>query len=138
MKKILTDSQITVITNWVSLLKNGNLRQITNQLQEGPSCLAEKGDKDDQYGYCCLGVLCELARAEGIVTMVHGQYKSKKNKNDLSGGDLPRAVFEWAGFDTSAPKVLYKGKKYSVIELNDGHGLNFAQIGELVRKEYLT
>lgn len=61
-------------------------------------------------GFCCLGVLCDLAVKHGIITQQSPDVHSFADRfweygdegNEL---DLPQAVVEWAGLDGANPNV---------------------------------
>lgn len=84
------------------------------------------GNLKDKYGYCCLGVLCDLAAAEGIGTW------EKVNSFDFafksaSGTDtalLPKAVADWAEISVvgheSESYLIYAGN-VDLAGLNDRH-----------------
>lgn len=68
-------------------------------------------------GYCCLGVLCEVAKAQGVI-----------DGYDRDLGEPPTEVMEWAGLDTAALAPL--------INMNDVDGMAFADISDWI-EEYL-
>jgi hypothetical protein len=139
-----------VITKWVEALESGEYPQTTGRLQRtGP------GYSDQPIGYCCLGVLCEIAAENGIT------YKEIPSLDDhptgvaLFGGDdllPPNSVKEWAGLDSANPlltvevptydydlerEVLVEGD-HQLSELNDEYGWTFAEIAAELRKKYLS
>lgn len=77
---------------WVNALRSGVFRQ-------GRRYLAKDG------GYCCLGVLCELAYRDGVVTE-RVEFGDGDNSAVVYDGHLfalPGSVMEWAGLDDSNP-----------------------------------
>lgn len=96
-----------VLVPWLAALRSGRYTQGRNYLWT----------RDNQTGstyHCCLGVLCELARAEGVVVLdkdpgtltTTGRYRSSDQDVDL--GDavlLPTAVVAWAGLEDESPVV---------------------------------
>lgn len=88
---------------WVAALRSGEYEQGTGQLG-----VIIDNDTDDVVRYCCLGVLCELAVADGVierrdaVTVVPGVRR-------LRFGGLtkfpPDAVVSWAGLPGANPLV---------------------------------
>lgn len=78
-----------VKAEWVAALRSGEYQQATGKLTDGG-------------GYCCLGVLCELAAARGVVTIeVHPGYKTY----DGASHTLPTAAHTWAGLRDANPTV---------------------------------
>lgn len=72
---------------WVDALRSGEYEQAKNYLSTSD-------------GYCCLGVLCEIAVQDGVVFKDHEAYFSEEEpQNDYSAEELPRAVIAWAGLE---------------------------------------
>lgn len=122
---------------WLAALRGGAYEQAHGHLH------VEGGRLGTEPGYCCLGVLCDIAAHEGVVPALW---------NDRSGlwsygantetSFLPAEVTEWAGLPSSDPVVpapvgtntcmIHDG----VIELsalNDDMS-TFAQIADLIEK----
>lgn len=57
--------------------------------------------------YCCLGVLCELAKKKGAI-------------EDYDGTFLPIVVQEWAGMKTCCGDFCVNGEYGTLADLNDG------------------
>ena len=81
-------------------------------------------------GYCCLGVLCELAvKADAARPPVYDdehEWWSYEGRNDL-----PQSVLEWSGLTDTNPEVLFRGERAWLAELNDGDQ-TFAEIADLI------
>jgi hypothetical protein len=88
-----------VKAKWVAALLSGEYKQ-------GKGWLRSRQDD-----YCCLGVLCDLARADGV-----GYWSLTADKTGVSiyryvaegqmdGAELPNAVQEWAGLGEPDPTV---------------------------------
>jgi hypothetical protein len=83
--------------------------------------------------YCCLGVLCEVAREAGVVERSVDGYRV-----DALGawynGVLPPAVAEWAGLDDVDPVI----RGVPLVYYNDGHGdvrrHDFTEIARLIEE----
>jgi hypothetical protein len=131
---------------WVKALRSGKFFQATGALSTGG-------------GYCCLGVLCEIAVEKGVVT--------KKPSIDRPGlqhyGDpkwgsasvLPKAVKAWSGIDDQLGLIDHRAVSedelrsrpasarvraqkrlmglLSLAELND-NGFTFAEIADIIEK----
>jgi hypothetical protein len=83
---------------WVAALRSGDFRQAQRKL-------AVKSNPETLMAHCCLGVLCELAVAEGVTEARNVPYGDgiirEFGKDDLrswSQAQLPQEVAEWAGF----------------------------------------
>jgi hypothetical protein len=120
---------------WVAALRSGDFLQ-------GQERLATlKGGK---WFYCCLGVACELALADGVQMPVGESPTSKKY--DGSGAFLPRPVQSWLGLepgegeDPENPgvEINFRGlpERRSLSHLNDNTGFNFGQIADLIEEHY--
>ena len=112
---------------WVAELRSGDRRQVTGALRR-------------DGGFCCLGVLCDLAAADGVGRWVDysdepDRFVSAKNDGDWSPGVLPIAVQEWSGLDTSDPSVLGDDAvSMSLANRNDDLGTSFADIADLIKR----
>jgi hypothetical protein len=118
MTATLTPNQL----KWVEALESGAFKQ-------GQGGLAvERGDGSREY--CCLGVACRLAIQDGVpITEVPANH-SDDIIFDRKAGYLPRRVQKWLSVDDSNPTI---GNHYAA-ELNDEHGLSFAEIAARVRE----
>lgn len=86
---------------WVDALRSGDYAQTTSYLMEVNSVTLEP------IGYCCLGVLCDLAVKEGVIpppSLVAGSAYYGVVGPDQS--TLPVEVMNWAGLDSKNPEVL--------------------------------
>lgn len=135
---------------WISALESGSYQQTTGKLTNGD-------------GFCCLGVLCEIAEQDQVVLKQIGNedlgmvYVSKTDPKDRDSAVLPIAVMQWADMDSSNTilrlpvaevevggfDVDKDGSGWneedntvttSLADLNDNYGLSFEQIAEVVRK----
>lgn len=107
---------LDVMRRWVEELRSGNWTQMTNALGESRWILKghERVQKDE---FCCLGVLCEIARRDEVVGRVGGtqdsgqfsygpgEYNPDRDMTDPSQAwgyaTLPPVVQRWAGVDDS-------------------------------------
>lgn len=116
MKKDIKDK-------WIAALRSGEYDQTKGVLR--------REDDEGRASYCCLGVLCELARLDGVPlawteehAIVQGLTAEQAEewgldsdfliKASLPGDatfypyedeDLPHIVREWAGLDSANPKI---------------------------------
>ena len=104
---------------WTAALRSGNYKQGQRNLR-----------KNNQF--CCLGVLCDLAAADGIVEVTPA---SEGDGIWDYGGDigvLPHVVWEWAGLDDSSPMVYMDGRACELTVLNDEDDYDFAKIADAI------
>ena len=108
---------------WVAALRSG-------QYQQGKGYL-KRWDADALTpSHCCLGVLCEIAKAEGV------DISESKLDNGAVGlaayamfgkdsQTLPLVVQHWAGLGSTNPYIPYDHNDramWTLAELNDGGG----------------
>ena len=131
----LTEKQ-KIRRRWVAALRSGKYKQITGALRQKYN---KGGRKSSFEGYCCLGVLCELAvKAKVIGPPV-------QNSGGIfiySGNDseLPQKVREWAGLTTvdgkfTDEKLREKTKQNDLAGLNDYSGKRFRGIASIIESE---
>lgn len=110
-----------IMEKWITALKSGEYKQTKFYLK------AAKSKKS--YGYCCLGVLCDLAIKDGVNIKVQKERDESNNFRyvfDSESGTLPTSVKKWADFyDYDFIKTL--------TEMNDNEGMNFRQIASVIR-----
>lgn len=122
--------------------------------RQGRGVLKRKGNRRNYY--CCLGIACELAKANGLELL---EYEKKEylpsnmtqnpglytisdfvvDRYDGSTGMLPIAVRNWFGFTNSNPSLrLPDGSVESAATANDTLRLTFPQIADAFERMYLT
>lgn len=107
---------------WVKALKSGKYKQTTGTLK-------------DNYGFCCLGVLCDV-------------YAKTNKKKVWSDGDfgftafgrrsaLPSKVVKWAGLESDNPEVKYGKRKFktNLAILNDEYRCSFKKIADVIERK---
>lgn len=140
---------------WVEALRSGEFTQ-------GAGSLAAY-DEAERLEHCCLGVLCELAKREGVnvdrvepVPLATTSVEGLPIAFDHSTSLLPRVVRDWAGLSTDDGQLLEETRlvdddgnlvdhdnqevtEYSysatLAELND-EGHNFAEIADIIEKYF--
>ncbi len=110
----MMNSQIR--SDWCSALRSGEYSQSRYQLR-------------DDRGFCCLGVLCELAVKAEVIPPANsrGFYE-----NECSF--LPEKVSTWAGLETTVAVVDQCGWLVLLSSLNDG-GMTFGEIADLIEAQ---
>lgn len=83
--------------------------------------------------YCCLGVLCEVAKDNGCEvdeTDFPGGYSHFDGQCNV----LPESVGEWYGFDDANPGLI---KYTNCINANDVVGVPFGEIARVLKETYI-
>lgn len=109
-----------IAVRWVAALRSDKFKQTTAYLH----------NKD---GYCCLGVLCELAVASGVIP------KPEEDQDGVfeygSSGiqqTLPVEVMDWAGIDTTTGEFKDgDNSNQELVALNDD-GHSFKEIADII------
>lgn len=115
---------------WLDRLRNGGLKQATSALKETYD--------DGTSGYCCLGVLCEIAVEEGIIKAPRPEWGRNEDPDSHYGNwtygrnsdsFLPPTVRDWAGLSENNPAVNVNDDFISttLATLNDS-GSSFEEI----------
>ncbi len=101
---------------WIKELRSGNWTQT-------------KGALHKEEGFCCLGVLTEMAVQAGVCKVSNfedGIYFY----DETYTASLPLSVVRWAGMDRGHPEI--KGNWLATINDN---GASFAEIADLIEQE---
>jgi hypothetical protein len=109
-----------VKSKWLEALRSGDFEQ-------GKRWLHANGE------YCCLGVLCEIAAEEGVVTVGR---RWQIITYDGVGNLLPQSVVDWAGLDTPWGWQQEDGSQGyipSLTSMND-EGVPFPEIADFIEK----
>lgn len=120
---------------WVAKLRSGDYAQTDGRLA-------------DSSGFCCLGVLCEVAVEDGILIKVEDPAESDDVEKTVykyldkvegygSVAVLPDAVVEWAGLPYYNPyvKVEESNPEMPISDVNDDLKYSFSQIADLIEKQ---
>lgn len=131
--------------DWLAALRSGEYSQTKGALKDG-------------IGYCCLGVLCDLAEKAGVAEFVArevpNEYGPEHEPEIRTGyvekGDdtpypdnelLPHYVRDWAGMDDINPYVTsgmdeYGGTiRHTLADLNDDHDKDFTEIAAYIEEQ---
>lgn len=129
---------------WYRGLKSGQYEQTTNRLAQ------VVGDK---VSYCCLGVACEVAIANGLQLdkKISGEAIFYSDRDQWTGGGLPWEVQQWLGVEETAPVIApdyapdlidpcvldgCKCTAVSAARANDSLGWTFDQIADAIYEFY--
>lgn len=101
---------------WVDVLRSGNYKQSKLHLR-------------DNDGYCCLGVLCELAVQHKIIPSANRWDSVYAYDGDIYA--LPDSVTFWAGLPNSDPRVVICGTS-EILSAHNDFGITFEQIADAI------
>jgi hypothetical protein len=121
---------------WIEELRSGRYEQGREALKDGDE-------------YCCLGVLCELAREAGVGDWQNDGSRAHFNPTPDAGleaspgfsswSQLPEAVAKWAGLDSCNPGIYTlggtEGEFIPLANLNDT-GETFIQIASRIEEGF--
>jgi hypothetical protein len=81
-------------------------------------------------GFCCLGVLCDLAVQDKVIEAEQhwGDDWSYQNETNYP----PVEVVAWAGLDSFNPTVTAELGPEGLASVNDSGGYDFAKIADLI------
>lgn len=107
----------TIKNRWVTALRSGGYEQ-------GAGCLTRNKK------FCCLGVLCDLAVKDGIISAVEDDQDG--DVIVYYGEDmalLPQEVMKWAGLTTIGPHI---GPNTTLTHMNDSQRYDFNTIADAI------
>lgn len=110
-------------SQWTTALRSGEYDQATGYLHV----------KDG--GFCCLGVLSDLAVKAGVIpepVLIEDEGVYKYDSETYSV--LPKAVAKWAGIageDNDLPMAQKDDEEFDLAFMND-HGSDFSEIADLI------
>jgi hypothetical protein len=102
---------------WVKALESGEYSQTRDSLQ-------------DNSGFCCLGVLCDVASKQ----FGYGQWD--RDKNGIIGFKTPRTGTVYSNLPNPFNKVVRSELEGELIWLNDDEGLDFEGIAQVIRYKH--
>jgi hypothetical protein len=122
---------------WIAALRSGQYEQARGGLQRYLYRDTETGRID--CGFCCLGVLCDLASHQGVCFWYgHDAAVTRDGEVCTNADSLPKEVMEWAGLEESDPEVPFpvddEGQVRSLAALNDTYKLNFHRIADIIEE----
>jgi hypothetical protein len=130
---VKTVPNASVVQEWITALRSGEYKQTQGVLNRVESTAFET----PQVGFCCLGVLCDLAVKAGVIDS--GEVHSGVTYYDNERGTLPLAVQEWAGVD--AKGYYYPnddlGEATNLVTHNDSDMMDFNGIADIVEEYFL-
>lgn len=128
-----------LVGKWVETLRSGQYTQTTGQLGEV--------DGDGNASYCCLGVLCEVVRQDGLnLSRVAEDDSILFNSCESMP---PEVVLEYVGVPEWSVTVpadqlpdyladeYEDGREMELSSLNDDYRWDFNQIADAIEAEFL-
>lgn len=108
-----------IMEKWVTALRSGEYKQTKAKLK-------------DSTGHCCLGVLCELALKENVVS-----YEPFNMTFAGSATILPVSVRNWANMKSPNPGICDLGYPIegTLASLNDKDN-SFEKIADIIERYY--
>jgi len=103
---------------WVSALRSGEYKQTQRHLH-------------DEYGFCCLGVLCDLYIKENNLEWEPSRYDDNVYVFQDGVADLPLSVVEWSGIPNHN---LLDINARTFANLND-NAYTFEQIADVIEEQ---
>lgn len=113
-------------TRWLEALRSGDYTQGRQKLCQ----LTDPMERDAGLSYCCLGVLCELAVADGVIEKSISEGSPSVFRYQENTGILPRMVMIWAGLDSDNPNA----GEFPLSHSNDFTCLTFNEIADLIEE----
>ena len=122
----------TNAANWVKALRSGKYQQ-------------SKGALKDAYGFCCLGVACELYAIEtgvgnwdrhhqSVLSSERGCKFKEYCSFDGEPSCLPLRVKVWLGLEDAFGRYKDAAEEYDLATQND-RGLSFEDIASIIESE---
>lgn len=124
-----------IVQKWVDALRSGDYRQTRGRLQRTVAKSDDVVYGSSEPGFCCLGVLCEIAVADGVI----------ENLGPDSDGDIQYGaagsrstvgptidIYDW--LDETGGEL----GRLNLVSLNDDEGYSFEQIAEVLETEILN
>lgn len=124
MKLTKKSSEKRIREAWVSALNSGEYRQARGALHK-------KGH--GREGFCCLGVLCELAVQAKVIPPATKDAYSKEFEYKGYSSTLPKEVVAWAGLSDSSGSII--GRETSLVILNDESRKSFKAIAKIIESK---
>lgn len=106
---------------WLSALRSGEYKQTDGSLKT-------------PEGYCCLGVLCDIAIKENKIPdwelLTYGVFQTVDGEENF----LPIDIQKWAGIVDENPSIITKqGKTVTLSKINDD-GKSFKEIALYIER----
>lgn len=116
-----------VKTKWLEALRGGEYKQARGVLRTA------------EDGYCCLGVLSQIASDEGVMPQPeksqYGESYAWVNKDGMTTNNmyLPKDVMAWSGLDSSSGEINNGNCNCNLAKMND-KGHTFDEIADIIEE----
>lgn len=98
------------------------------------------------FGYCCLGVLCDLAVKAGVAQWAElgpsgwavipiGKTLQDTDNSGLGTSIVPEFLREWSGLESGNPWIKFGDELLSLGHINDNKNKTFPEIAEIIREQ---
>lgn len=123
------------VMKFIKALESGKYKQ-------GRGALAKRDGPRGKFDFCCLGVACEVAKANGCeVSVKLSDDKTRRLYDDMSGV-MPRSVQKWYGFKGRDPFLLVDEERNLYVRATTANDIrkydirkyDFAKIAKLFRE----
>lgn len=114
MLNLTAEQKRALHTEWLAALRSGEYRQAPGALQA-----------DDTSGFCCLGVLCDLAVKRHPELDMRWDNAPYTNERKALGGVPPAEL-------TQAISVSLFCSIVDLMNMNDTHGMSFSEIADFI------
>lgn len=126
---------------WVEALRSGEYTQTGGSLHRISPINRLDGKEIYPAGYCCLGVLCELAKQDGVIASEAETGQAARERYDEQATYLPKAVADWAEIGNlgrlntlDGVDVYLPSQDELLSSLNDA-GVSFKTIAGLIERD---
>lgn len=106
---------------WVDALRSGEYQQTHGNLW-------------DSDGFCCLGVLSDLAVKDGVVEWDLGVIQDPETDH-RSAGLLHDKVIDWAGLERRDPEVTDQKDRPTTLSIINDMGEPFTVIADIIEEQ---
>lgn len=122
--KLTTEQRVELRAAWLAALRSGEYEQTRGNLH-----LACKDDmaagQDQPPGFCCLGVLCDVAMKRHPELDMRWDNAPYTNERKALGGVPPAEL-------TQAISVSLFCSIVDLMNMNDTHGMSFSEIADFI------
>lgn len=122
---------------WIDTLRSDTVKQGTGRL-----CKL----RDNEYEFCCLGVLCEIYQSEASNSENNLQplqvnennmgYYDKHFSYDTNFGILPDKVKYWSELGNSLGSYYENNRLHSDLASQNDSGKSFKEIADIIEKHF--
>lgn len=125
---------------WLAALRSGNYQQTASMLHRA-------GFDGGPDGFCCLGVLCDMARRDGVVEPEQMENEGGERYYKYDGGTayLPGVVIDWAGLQWDDERGQYDPAQFEAagrympsgectLAMRNDRGETFEEIADIIEK----